>query len=99
MTKKRTYNESFPNFDFTFIVNNGEQVPQYFICKKTLAHESMKPFKLREDLTKVHPELASKDLAYFTTKEHQLKWTRLDHGTGVLFQDSKVKQDPKACIF
>lgn len=65
-------------------------MPQCVICKKTLAHESMKPSKLKEHLTKVHPELASKDLSYFKIKEDQLKRSRLDHGTGTLFQDSKI---------
>jgi hypothetical protein len=90
MSKKRTYNESFLNFGFSSIVNNGVQLPQCVICKKTLANESLKPFKLKEHLAKVHPELASKDLAYFKIKEHQLKRSRLDHGTGVLFQHSKI---------
>uniref|UniRef100_UPI0035902D18 protein FAM200C-like n=1 Tax=Myxine glutinosa TaxID=7769 RepID=UPI0035902D18 len=90
MSKKRTYNGSFLNFGFSSIVNNGVQLPQCVICKKTLANESLKPFKLKEHLAKVHPELASKDLAYFKIKEHQLKRSRLDHGTGVLFQHSKI---------
>eukprot|EP00096_Caligus_rogercresseyi_P009484 TRINITY_DN3234_c0_g1_i1.p1 TRINITY_DN3234_c0_g1~~TRINITY_DN3234_c0_g1_i1.p1 ORF type:complete len:544 (+),score=51.68 TRINITY_DN3234_c0_g1_i1:127-1758(+) len=90
MSKKRTYKESFLSFGFTFTVNNGIQVPQCVICKKTLSNESMKPFKLKEHLTKVHSELTEKDLAYFKIKEHQLKRSRLDHGTGVLFQPSNV---------
>ncbi|XP_066958608.1 protein FAM200C-like [Macrobrachium rosenbergii] len=94
ISKKLTYNESFLNFGFSFIVNNGMQMPQCVICKKTLANESMKPFKLKEHLTKVHPELANKDLAYFKIKEHQLKGSRLDHGTGVLFQPSNVVKAP-----
>ncbi|XP_066983785.1 protein FAM200C-like [Macrobrachium rosenbergii] len=94
MSKKLTYNKSFLNFGFSFIVNNGMQMPQCVICKKTLANESMKPFKLNEHLTNVHPELANKDLAYFKIKDHQLKWSRLDHGTGVLFQPSSIFKAP-----
>src|SRR5215469_15579232 len=90
MSKKRTYNDNFLNFGFTAIVNNGVQMPQCVICKKTLANESMKPSKLKEHLIKVHPELASKDLSYFTIKNQQLKRSRLDHETGILFQDSKI---------
>ncbi|XP_066963956.1 protein FAM200C-like [Macrobrachium rosenbergii] len=75
-------------------LNNGMQMPQCVICKKTLANESMKPFKLKEHLTKVYPELANKDLTYFKIKERQLKWSRLDHGTGVLFQPSNVVKAP-----
>ena len=88
--RKRSYNESFLAFGFSSIVNNGVQLPQCVVCKKTLANESMKPFKLKEHLTKVHPELANKELAYFKIKEDQLKRLRLDHSTGVLFQDSKM---------
>ncbi|XP_066981062.1 protein FAM200C-like [Macrobrachium rosenbergii] len=50
----------------------------------------MKPFTLKEHLPKVHLELANKDLVYFKIKEHQLKQSRLYHGTGVLFQPSNV---------
>ena len=82
MSKKLTYNESFLSFGFSFTMNNVMQVP--------LANESMKPFKLTENLTKVHPELAKNNLAYFKIKEHQLKRSRLNHGTGVLFQPSNV---------
>lgn len=90
MSKKRTYNESFLNFGFSCIENNGVQLPQCVVCQKTLANESMKPFKLKEHLAKVHPEMANKDLAYFKIKENQLKRSRLDHRTGVLFQPSKI---------
>ena len=61
-------------------------MPQCVVCQKTLAIESMKPFKLNEHLEKVHPDLANKGLDYFKIKEDQLKRSRLDHGTGVLFQ-------------
>ncbi|XP_066970176.1 uncharacterized protein [Macrobrachium rosenbergii] len=78
MSKKCTYNKSFLSSSFSFIVNSAMQMPQCVTCKKTLASESMKPFKLKEHLTKVHPELANKDLAYFKIKEHQIKriWWR-----------------------
>lgn len=66
-------------------MNNGVQMPQYTIYKKILANVSMKPFKLKKHLTKVHPELANKDLTCFKIKQQQLKRSRLDHGTGVLF--------------
>ena len=76
---------SFLSFGFSFLVSNGLQVPQYVVCQKTLANESMKPFKLNEHLEKVHPDIANKGLDYFKIKEDQLKRSGLDCGTGVLF--------------
>ena len=88
MSRKRSYNENFLSFGFPFLVSKGLQVPQCVACQKTLATESMEPFKfkLNEHLEKVHPDLANKGLDYFKIKEDQLKRSRLDHGTGVLFQ-------------
>ena len=86
MSRTRSYNESFLSFGFSFLVSKGLQVPQCIVCQKTLANESMKPFKLNEHLEKVHPDLAKKGLDYFKIKENQLKRFRLDCGTGVLFQ-------------
>lgn len=34
--------------------------------------------------------IGMKDVAYVKIKEHQLKRSRFDHGTGALFQDSKI---------
>ena len=64
----------------------GLQVPQCVICQRTLTNESMKPFKLNEHLERVHPDFVNKGLDYFKIKKDQLKRSRLDRGTGVLFQ-------------
>ena len=61
-------------------------MPQCVVCKKTPANENMKPFTLNEHLEKVHPDLANKGLGYFKVKEDKLKRSRLDYGTGILFQ-------------
>ena len=86
MSRKHSYNENFILFGFSFLVSKGLQVPQCVVCQKTLANGSMKPFKLYEHLEKAHLNLANKGLDYFKIKEDQLKSSRLDCGTGVLFQ-------------
>ena len=88
MSRKRSYNVSFLSFGFSFLVSKGLQVPQCVVCQKTLTNESIKPFKLNEHLEKVHPDLANKGLDYFKIKKDQLKRSRMDRGTGVLFQVS-----------
>lgn len=47
----------------------------------------MKPFKLKDQLGKVHLELANKDLAYFKIKNTN---SNMDHGAGVPFRQSNV---------
>ncbi|XP_068206192.1 protein FAM200C-like [Palaemon carinicauda] len=43
---------------------------------------------IRKRASKIHPELASKDLAYFKINEHHLKRSRLDNETGDLLEPS-----------
>ena len=87
---KRSYHESFMKFGFTSIVHNGTVLPQCVICKKTLANESMKPSKLKLHFTKVHPVFVNKDIEFFKFKETQLKRSRLDNDSSVMFQSSNV---------
>ncbi|XP_068200706.1 protein FAM200C-like [Palaemon carinicauda] len=79
MSKKRTYSEAYPDFGFTFIVNNGEHLPQCVICTKTLGNGSMKPFQLKQHLQGCPPpQLQNNDREYFKLKQNYLKKTRLD---------------------
>ncbi|XP_076063396.1 protein FAM200C-like [Oratosquilla oratoria] len=87
MSKKRTYSEAYLDFGFTFVVNNGEHLPQCVICTKTLGNGSMKPFQLKEHLQGCHPELQNKDREYFKLKQNYLKKTRLD-STGTFRQQT-----------
>lgn len=57
---------------------------------KTLANESMKPSKLKLHFSKVHPEFIDKDITFFKLKENQLKRSRLDNESSVMFQASNV---------
>ncbi|XP_042210866.1 protein ZBED8-like [Homarus americanus] len=70
MSKKRKYNEAYLSFGFTFIADrDGTQKPQCFLCGKVLANGSMKPTKLKEHLTSVHPENASDSVDLFRAKK------------------------------
>ncbi|XP_042208670.1 protein ZBED8-like [Homarus americanus] len=70
MSKKRKYNEAYISFGFTFIAErDGTQKPQCFLCGKVLANGSMKPTKLKEHLTSVHPENASDSVDIFRAKK------------------------------
>ncbi|XP_076038578.1 protein FAM200C-like [Oratosquilla oratoria] len=84
------------DFGFTFVVNNGEHLPQCVICTKTLGNGSMKPFQLKQHLQGCHPELQNKDREYFKLKQNYLKKTRLD-STGTFRQqtDAIVKASYK----
>ncbi|XP_076047318.1 protein FAM200C-like [Oratosquilla oratoria] len=87
MSKKRTYSEAYLYFSFTFVVNNGEHLPQYVICTKTLGNGSMKPFQQKQRLQGCHPELQNKDREYFKLKQNYLKKMRLD-STGTFRQQT-----------
>lgn len=58
---------------FFFLVKNGVHVPQSAICRKTLTNESMKPSKVSEHFTTVHPEYVSKGIKYFKNKAEGLR--------------------------
>ena len=87
---KRSYHESFMKFGITSIVNNGTVLPQCDICKKALANENMKPSKLKLHFTKVHPVFINKDIEFFKFEETQLKRSRLDNDSSVIFQSSNI---------
>lgn len=91
MSRKRHYDEKFLTYGFSFVVNHGVQVPLCVLCHKTFANESMKPSKLRDHLTKVHPAQANKDEAFFKLKEDEYKRRRMDRGTGVANQVGVTK--------
>lgn len=70
MSKKRKYNDSYVSYGFTFITErDGTQKPQCFLCGKVLANGSMKPAKLSEHLTSVHPGNTSDTLDIFRAKK------------------------------
>ncbi|XP_042228849.1 protein ZBED8-like [Homarus americanus] len=75
--EKRKYNEAYLSFGFTFIAErDGTQKPQCFLCGKVLANGSMKPTKLKEHLTCVHPENASDSVDLFCAKKARFEKAR-----------------------
>ena len=64
-TKKRTYNESFLQYGFTFISENDEHRPLCLICNKVLASESLKPAKLKRHLHTKHDSHRNKPVEFF----------------------------------
>ena len=72
-TKSRKYNDSYLDFGFTFILQNGEEKPQCVVCSKVLASESMLPNKLKRHLTSSHPQFVNKPRGVFARKLNDLK--------------------------
>lgn len=70
MSKKRKYDDLYVTYGFTFITErDGTQKPQCFLCGKVLANSSMKPAKLSDHLTSVHPGNASDSVDVFRIKK------------------------------
>ena len=65
LTKKRTYNESFLQYGYTFISENDEHLPLCLICNKVLASESLKPPKLKRHLNTKHDSQCNKSVEFF----------------------------------
>ena len=63
--KKRKCNESYLQYGFTHTCANNEHRPMCLICNESLASESMKPIKLKMQLTTRHAFYAEKPLVYF----------------------------------
>ena len=71
--KSRKYSDTYLDFGFTFILQNGEEKPQCVICNKILASESMLSNKLKRHLTSSHPKFASKPRNFFARKLTDMK--------------------------
>ena len=71
--KSRRYNDSYLDFEFTFILLNGEEKPQYVICSKVLASENILPNKLKRHLASSHPQFVNKPREFFARKLNDLK--------------------------
>ena len=71
--KSRKYSDSYLNFGFTFILQNGKKKPQCVICSKVLASESMLPNKLKRYLKTSYPQFVDKPRDFFARKLNDLK--------------------------
>ena len=54
--KSHRYNDSYLDFRFMFIMQNGKEKPQCVICSKVLASESMLPNELKGHLGSSHAQ-------------------------------------------
>ena len=69
MSKKRKYSKDYVAFGFTLVTDgDGNERPQCFLCGKVLASASLKPAKLKEHLTFIHPKNALNSVDYFLFK-------------------------------
>ena len=71
--KSHKYSDSYLDFGFTFIFRNGEEKPQYVICSKVLASESMLPNKLKCHLKTSHPQFVDKPRDFFSRKLNDIR--------------------------
>ena len=71
--KFHKHSGSYLDFEFTFILQNGEQKPQCVICNKVLASERMLPNKLKRHLKTSHPQFVDKPRDFFARKLNDLK--------------------------
>lgn len=65
--KCRQYTIEYLKYDFIPLPGNST-LPMCLLCNKTLSNESMKPFKLKEYLTKVHSDKKDKDLTFLNSQ-------------------------------
>ena len=76
--KSHKYSDSYLDFGFTFILQNGKEKPQCVICSKVLASESMLPNKLKRHLQTSHPQFVDKPRDFFSRKLNDLEINNLE---------------------
>src|SRR6218665_3831916 len=74
--KTRRYSEElFLKFGFIPSPTNND-LPLCLICERVFSNESMKTPRLREHITKIHPDRAAYDVSYFRALKEQFYSTR-----------------------
>lgn len=89
-SKKRKYDASYIQYGFQCLVVNGQENPQCVFCMKVLNNDSLRPNKLKQHLTSVHPQHAEKDRDFFERHGKQLKQMRLDTSGVIHESNSKL---------
>ncbi len=87
---KRKYNDSYLQYGFTCVIEHGTEKPQCVICMKVLWNDSLRPAKLKLHLSKIHPEYATKPLAFFEHRCTSLKRQRLNQTSAFYQQTGKI---------
>ena len=62
--KCRSYLVEYIKFGFVPCPSNV-QLPMCLLCKKTLTNEAMKPSRLKDHLSRIHPDKVDKPIAFF----------------------------------
>uniref|UniRef100_A0A674N592 Uncharacterized protein n=1 Tax=Takifugu rubripes TaxID=31033 RepID=A0A674N592_TAKRU len=70
---KCRYNEEYMRYGFSYLEDKGGQKPQCVLCSEVLAHESMKPSKLKRHLETKHHSLKDKPVEYFRRRLQDLR--------------------------
>jgi hypothetical protein len=66
--KLGNYDESYWFFDFTSVVINSGEEPQYVLCLSTLSADCLKLNKLKRPVERKHSEMKKKTEEYFGKK-------------------------------
>jgi hypothetical protein len=69
-TKCRQYNFEYLKYGFNQAPLN-KTLPMCLICQRVFSNEAMKPSRLEEHLTKIHPDRKDKNLSYFQMFKEQ----------------------------
>uniref|UniRef100_A0A3Q3B2L2 DUF4371 domain-containing protein n=1 Tax=Kryptolebias marmoratus TaxID=37003 RepID=A0A3Q3B2L2_KRYMA len=70
--KKKCHQYSVEYLDFGFIPSpTNAQLPLCLLCEQVFSNEAMKPSRLKEHLTKIHPDKVNKERSFFQTLKEQ----------------------------
>ena len=87
--KKRKYQDNYLDFGFTYLIQNGLQISQCFLCIKTFSNNTMKPALLKQHLENARPSMISKNQFFFKLKSSNLKRQKLDR-TGMFWKTNNA---------
>ena len=87
--KKRKYQDSYLDFGFTYLLQDGLQMPQCVLSMKTILNSTMKPAPLKQHLANAHPSMISKNRSFFKLKLSSLKRQKLNR-TGMFWQTNNA---------
>ena len=76
--KKRKYQDNYLDFGFTYLIQDGLEIPQCVLCMKTLSNSTTKPAPLKQHLANAYPSMISKNRFFIELKLSSLKRQKLD---------------------
>ena len=87
--KKRRYQDNYLGFGFTYLIQDGLQIPPCVLCMKTFLNITMKPAPLKQQLENAHSSMITKNRSFFELKLSSLKRQKLDR-TGMFWQTNNI---------